>query len=361
MSVGSSTRSPPVFVHSSFRTSSTWLWTRFRADPRALAYNEIFNELLAGLTAQAAVRRSTADWPSGHPDTAPYFLEYLPLIAPGGGVRRYRPSMGIERLIPESGAGGPLSRPELSYVKGLIDLAARHGRVPVLTCTRSLARLPGLKRAFGGTHVFLYRNLFQQWNSYAHQHLGGNDYFLRALVDTLRHHHRDIYVLRLLEIMVRRAGGDLAGWLGPEHYDALFAVFCGLHLYLSMVAWRDADVVIDVTALAGDTGMRQSMERKLAAATSLTVALGDARAVIQTPRHRIGDQAVWGQVEALLADAVTAAGADAATSAFGRRLLDQAWDEYCRFQAGSAGRNAPCPCGSGRKVKHCHGAVAASG
>jgi hypothetical protein len=24
-------------------------------------------------------------------------------------------------------------------------------------------------------------------------------------------------------------------------------------------------------------------------------------------------------------------------------------------QVAQAGRNAPCPCGSGRKVKHCHG------
>jgi preprotein translocase subunit SecA len=25
---------------------------------------------------------------------------------------------------------------------------------------------------------------------------------------------------------------------------------------------------------------------------------------------------------------------------------------------GRVGRNAPCPCGSGRKYKHCHGALA---
>ena len=30
-------------------------------------------------------------------------------------------------------------------------------------------------------------------------------------------------------------------------------------------------------------------------------------------------------------------------------------EEPFRKELAKAGRNAPCPCGSGRKVKHCHG------
>ncbi len=33
-------------------------------------------------------------------------------------------------------------------------------------------------------------------------------------------------------------------------------------------------------------------------------------------------------------------------------------DARLRDAAARAGRNDPCPCGSGRKVKHCHGATA---
>jgi uncharacterized protein len=33
-------------------------------------------------------------------------------------------------------------------------------------------------------------------------------------------------------------------------------------------------------------------------------------------------------------------------------------DERLRAAIAKAGRNDPCPCGSGRKVKHCHGATA---
>ncbi len=32
-------------------------------------------------------------------------------------------------------------------------------------------------------------------------------------------------------------------------------------------------------------------------------------------------------------------------------------DADLRAAVAKAGRNDPCPCGSGRKVKHCHGAV----
>jgi preprotein translocase subunit SecA len=41
-----------------------------------------------------------------------------------------------------------------------------------------------------------------------------------------------------------------------------------------------------------------------------------------------------------------------------RRYADEVmgllWQEEAKRFAGSA-RNAPCPCGSGRKFKHCHG------
>jgi preprotein translocase subunit SecA len=36
------------------------------------------------------------------------------------------------------------------------------------------------------------------------------------------------------------------------------------------------------------------------------------------------------------------------------------FDENDRATWGNPGRNAPCPCGSGRKFKHCHGRLATS-
>ncbi|MBV8337057.1 MAG: hypothetical protein JO358_16800, partial [Alphaproteobacteria bacterium] len=39
--------SPPVFIHSSWRTSSTWVWLKFRQLPVTLSYYEPFHGLLA--------------------------------------------------------------------------------------------------------------------------------------------------------------------------------------------------------------------------------------------------------------------------------------------------------------------------
>ena len=46
---------PTVFLHSSFRTSSTWLWGKFRADPMRMCLYEVFQERLADLTLSACL------------------------------------------------------------------------------------------------------------------------------------------------------------------------------------------------------------------------------------------------------------------------------------------------------------------
>ena len=69
----------PVFVCSSFRTSSTWLWAKLRAAPNTIAYCEIFNEALATLDIKQASGLSYSTWNSKHPHAAPYFLEFAPL------------------------------------------------------------------------------------------------------------------------------------------------------------------------------------------------------------------------------------------------------------------------------------------
>jgi hypothetical protein len=35
-----------IFLHSGFRTASTWVWSRFRANTGTLSYYEVFNERL---------------------------------------------------------------------------------------------------------------------------------------------------------------------------------------------------------------------------------------------------------------------------------------------------------------------------
>jgi preprotein translocase subunit SecA len=53
------------------------------------------------------------------------------------------------------------------------------------------------------------------------------------------------------------------------------------------------------------------------------------------------------------------AGADAIMGALGRGMPAMAGADAGAdpFAGGEVSRNAPCPCGSGKKYKHCHGAA----
>src|ERR1700761_5819808 len=83
------TDKPFIFIHSSYRTSSTWFWNKFRQDKRTLAFYEVFHEAIKDISVQWITQITGASWNSNHPSMAPYFLEYLPLIREGGGVEDY--------------------------------------------------------------------------------------------------------------------------------------------------------------------------------------------------------------------------------------------------------------------------------
>lgn len=76
-----------LFVHSSFRTSSTWLWLAFRRIPEVLAYYEVFNPFLGRCTEGTLQMNSTASWNSRHPVCSPYFEEYRALLRPSSASR----------------------------------------------------------------------------------------------------------------------------------------------------------------------------------------------------------------------------------------------------------------------------------
>src|SRR5271154_6526549 len=87
----------PIFLHSAYRSGSTWFWNRFRVCASAYAYSEPLNVNLATLTPESIAGDRPDLWPSGHPaDIRPYNAEYEPLIAPGGGVLLYDPRFGVE-------------------------------------------------------------------------------------------------------------------------------------------------------------------------------------------------------------------------------------------------------------------------
>lgn len=259
----------PVFVHSSFRTSSTWLWQKLRARPDTVSYYEVFNEGLGTLRAEDGGGRHDAEWDSRHPVSAPYFLEFLPLVRPGGGVAGFAADMAFEGFVPAGGPGGPLPEATAAYLRGLVEHAARGRSTAVLTSTRSLGRAGAIRRAVDAHSVLLHRNIFHQWASYSGQALCGNPYFLHTADWTLRAGRHDPFLAGLDGVFSRRR-------LEPDD-EALFTAFALLHLYLYAHAVDAADVVVDTSALADDAGQRADAQAALSRLVGGPVDLSDAR------------------------------------------------------------------------------------
>src|ERR671916_606203 len=75
---------PAVFIHSSWRTSSTWFWQKFRTLPTTLCFYEPFNPQLSIISRETAATLDPKSWKldsgipiaSGHPGDLPYFVEF---------------------------------------------------------------------------------------------------------------------------------------------------------------------------------------------------------------------------------------------------------------------------------------------
>lgn len=257
-----------IFLHSSFRVSSTWLWTRFRALGHVLAYYEIFHEELARITPAQILQRRPDNWESHHPPSRPYFLEFMPLVKSGGGIAGYHRDMAFRNFVAAEGVLATLREAEQFYLEYLVRHARNMGKYPVLSCTRSIGRLPAIKAAMPGLHILCYRNLFQQWCSYVDQHRKGNVYFIDTIYLTLEANPQNCFLRDLRALFLLKSPTATS--------DAYLICFMLLHLYLYAKASAAADLVIDVNHLAADDVYRRRTEGLIALTSGLLVNLSGA-------------------------------------------------------------------------------------
>jgi hypothetical protein len=268
----------PIFVHSSFRVSSTWFWTKLRRIQGLHAYYEIFHERLATLDSRAIQSFTVESWDSGHPKTAPYFEEYEELLSETGGVRKFAPEFSYNRFIPAEGPFGDISEGESSYVHSLITHAQALRKRPVLTCGRTLGRLAGLRIAHGGIHILLVRDLLRQWLSYLRHTNSGTYYFINVTLEIIVNSPHDSLLRSILrsKIQLRKCREHLV-LARFDSLDAFLHTFLTLHAYLYMAAFCNADVVINVSDIALSMSARKKAEADLKQAAGLRVDLSDAR------------------------------------------------------------------------------------
>ena len=308
-----------IFIHSSFRTGSTYLWSCFRKYPRAVAYYEIFHEILSTINKFGLLSIGPETWRSGHPPGAPYFLEFLPLIRYEGGVEGFDPGMSYRRFIPADGCGGGISATEAAYLGRLISHAEARGKIPVLTATRSLGRLRALKAALPGLHLLLYRNLFQQWCSITDQAFRGNPYFIHRISDIVR--------LSCHNSMIN----DLQQIFPIENLSVrdsnTFYTFIFLHLHLYVQTAGACDFIVDLNRLAIDSTHRDEVE-KLIADQDIVVDLSGIKNSITYSLCRLGSAADVRERLKVMGDIVIDRAPDVAGRHFGVKVLSELLEEF---------------------------------
>ena len=321
---------PPVFIHSSWRASSTWLWAKLRAAPTTIAYCEVFHERLASLTAAYLRENDFSRWPSKHPEGAPYFLEFAPLVGAGGAVPGYDRRMAFEWFFPRDGLGGALGAAERSYVEGLICSAEARRKIPVLSDTRTLGRFRAIADAFPGRHVLLVRNAFHQWASYTEQWAHGNGYFMDMLFSTLAGARGDPFARLLTEWFVQKDRSPTNA--------ATFQLFLLFHLYLYAHAYDAADLVVDVNRVAGEPDHRAAIEAALGDAVRAPIDLSDARTPFGLSLFSVGSRAAFIDTIEQFFKLMIDGSVSLEAAQFAARAKDDALGEWerCEFYGGPA-------------------------
>lgn len=330
-----------LVVYSGYRCSSTWFWSRLRKSRILKCYYEVFNEALSSISLENVTQSKPTAWRSRHPDEAGYHFEYVPLIADIGVPGFPKEETPGCRFIGHAGVDGPLDDDVRDYLESLVRFARAQGHIPVLSCTRMLARSTGLRQSFPGLHILLVRNLFQQWNSYSGQHRTGNTYFLDTLFSTLSLAGKDPYIDYLVSLFDVETKNSLETWIRKENYDKVFCYFIAFHIYFLLHTRRNVDLVVDINALSDPTtGYRQNVEEQIRAAAGIDIDLSHAKEAIDYPQYlvRAPDECrhiLRGMVE----KAHDILRSTEEERAFASQLLQDLWKEHDLFSFYTAGAN----------------------
>jgi hypothetical protein len=271
-----------IFLHSSFRSGSTYVWSKFRELPSTTAYYEPFHESL-GLDIQRLLSLTGDSWNSHHPAlNAPYFSEYRPFIEDNR-VRNFASDFSYRRFF----LGADAVQPGLqNYVGMLIDHAASLGKTPVFGFSRSLGRIGWLKAHFNSFNVLVLRRPRKQWASIVQQATTyGHPYFYTTnfvICGQNRNHPLvrpliDVYDIPLIE--TADASRDIASYervLSGVTNEVGYFIFFYHYLTTLIESGPAADLILDMDRLSADTGYRSEVTARIQDCTGETIDVSDA-------------------------------------------------------------------------------------
>jgi hypothetical protein len=278
----------PVFLHTGWRSAGTWLWSRFRALPGVQAYYEPLHTTLASRPRVLLDARSDS-WASGHPAMeAPYFQEYLPLMARHWwrlrrwgrreGVRHYDEAFEIDRFNQVPPDAEALAR----YLDHLLQHAERQQRTPVLKFCRSMGRMAWMMQRYPqAAHVAVLRHPIEQYASMRTQLLQhDNPGFFEMGLQVLCANRGVPRVARVLSALDCPLPARLEGpaQVRARTDSAHYRAFLALWLLQVLAIAPSVSAVVDSDELGLDEHYNRQTAERLARLTGLTLDLRDARA-----------------------------------------------------------------------------------
>ncbi len=164
----------PVFIHSIFRSGSTYLWNKFRSTGKFWAYHEPFHEVLLALEIrdQKKIFGTPLEEHTkflGHPPTDKhYFWEYFTINSK---VPAFQKEFTLDFFCINPDEGKEDLKDYLYFLIGYSPLR------PVFKFTRSSMRSGWMKKHFDAVNIYLLRHPRFQFESYQSHLNKGNPYF----------------------------------------------------------------------------------------------------------------------------------------------------------------------------------------
>lgn len=248
----------PIFVHAWWRSSSTYVWLKLRANPSLCCYYEPLHEMLASLDRDLAAKSLKPEFSRAMRHPVPernYYSEYFEF--PTSSVHLYSPALAYDRYLLRADDKDPAL---LAYLGGLVTSALEAGRRPALCFCRSQMRSAWMRRQFGGIHIAQIRDPLSQWASFL---IG--PYFTRTMIGlgvklSLAYPgafaHIDGFDARARAFQENPAAAPLT----ISANDAL-RLFLLLWVASSVQAVAQADRVIDVDFLSTHAAYRASLSQ----------------------------------------------------------------------------------------------------
>lgn len=164
----------PVFLHSMWRTGSTYLASRFAAEARYCVFYEPFHEYVGSDKTRLKVREEYARARAllRHPEVAGGLFDIYDRSEPLTKEPlwcAYDPRSAIRDVY------GRMSAKSQEYLRACLRVAEQDRRIAVFGFCRSGTQLTEMCRLFAGRHLYLYRNPIEQFRSYDWP---ANDYFV---------------------------------------------------------------------------------------------------------------------------------------------------------------------------------------